>query len=119
MDDRDLRRITRDELRAKLERGDDFALVDALAPMSFAISHLPHAINMPPDLVYELADASIPDRKTEIVVYCMDVDCDSSLVTIERLAELGYTNLRHYAEGKRDWATAGLPLEPPTARATR
>ena len=111
MDGDGVRRITREEIETRLERGDDFVLVDALSPMSFALSRLPRAINLPPNLVYELADASLPDRHRETVVYCMDADCDSSLLTIERLAELGYTNLRHYAEGKRDWARAGRPLE--------
>ena len=110
-------RITREDLHSKLERGDDFVLVDALSPTSYAMSRLPRAINLPPDLVYELADSAIPDRNKEIVVYCMDVECDTSLMTIERLAELGYTDLRHYAEGKRDWASARLPLERGTAGA--
>jgi rhodanese-related sulfurtransferase len=29
----------------------------------------------------------------------------------ERLVELGYRNVLHYAGGKEDWASAGLPLE--------
>lgn len=24
---------------------------------------------------------------------------------------MGYTNVRHYAEGKQDWIGAGLPVE--------
>ena len=27
------------------------------------------------------------------------------------MAALGYTNVREYVEGKKDWRTAGLPLE--------
>jgi hypothetical protein len=27
------------------------------------------------------------------------------------LAALGYTNVREYVEGKKDWRAAGLPLE--------
>jgi rhodanese-related sulfurtransferase len=38
------------------------------------------------------------------------VACDSSLAVANRLIELGYRNVRHYAEGKRDWVKAGLPL---------
>jgi 3-mercaptopyruvate sulfurtransferase SseA len=43
--------ITADELRRKLDAGDDFVLVDALAPMVYAHSHLPGAINLPPSAV--------------------------------------------------------------------
>jgi rhodanese-related sulfurtransferase len=104
--------VERDELRAKLERGDDFVLVDALAPMAFARSRLPRAINLPPDWVDERAPRRIPDRTTEIVVYCSDADCESSAIVGKRLLELGYERVGHYAGGKRDWVAAGLPLEP-------
>jgi rhodanese-related sulfurtransferase len=33
------------------------------------------------------------------------------VLVAERLLELGYRNVRHYAGGKRDWIDAGLPLE--------
>jgi rhodanese-related sulfurtransferase len=103
--------VSREELRAKIEGGEDFVLVDALAPIAFARSRLPGAINLTPDWVAERAPRRIPDRSTEIVVYCADVDCDSSVVVAQRLLELGYEHVGHYAGGKRDWVDAGLPLE--------
>jgi rhodanese-related sulfurtransferase len=103
--------ISREELHEKIERGDEFVLVDALAPMSFAHSHLPGAINLPPEWVDERGPRRIPTLETEIVVYCSSVTCDSSSVVAERLRELGYRNVRHYAGGKRDWMRARLPLE--------
>ena len=46
-----LETISRDELRRKVDGGENFVLIDALAPMSFAHSHLPGAINLPPEWV--------------------------------------------------------------------
>jgi rhodanese-related sulfurtransferase len=103
--------ITRDDLWRKIETGDEFVLIDALAPMSFAHSHLPGAINLPPEWVDERGPGRIPDPKTEIVVYCASSTCDSSVQVGSRLAELGYRNIRHYVGGKRDWVEGGLPLE--------
>ncbi len=103
--------ISRDELQRKVEAGDRFVLVDALAPMSFARSHLPGAINLPLEWVDERGPRKIPDLDREVVVYCVDADCDSSVLVAERLIELGYRNVRHYPRGKRDWVGAGLPLE--------
>jgi rhodanese-related sulfurtransferase len=103
--------ISRESLQQKLESGADFVLVDALPPMSYATSHLPGAINLPPESVDGRAQRRIPDRSTEIVVYCSDVTCNSSVVVAKRLIELGYENVTHYAEGKNDWVAAGLPLE--------
>jgi rhodanese-related sulfurtransferase len=103
--------IDRESLRERIEGGADFVLVDALAPMTYAMSHLPGAINITPDWVDDRARRRIPSLDTEIVVYCADADCGSSVAVADRLVELGYRNVRHYADGKRDWVDAGLPLE--------
>jgi rhodanese-related sulfurtransferase len=104
--------ITAEELVDKIENGDPFVLVDALAPMVYAHSHLPGAINLPSsDIDAARVARRIPDPTMEIVVYCSSPDCDDSVVTARRLQELGYTNLRHYAGGKNEWREAGLPLE--------
>jgi rhodanese-related sulfurtransferase len=62
--------ITREELREKIERGDDFLLVETLAPEYYRHTHLPKAINIPPDQVEELAPQMLPDKSADIVVYC-------------------------------------------------
>ncbi len=103
--------ITREDLWAKIQGGAEFVLVDALAPMSFAASHLPGAVNIPPPSVDERAPRRIPDPEIEVVVYCSSSDCDSSVEVANRLIELGYRNVRHFREGKAGWAEAGLPLE--------
>ena len=104
--------ITADELLQKIERGDDFVLVDALAPMIYAHSHLPGAINLPPSGVEATRCAKrMPSLDTEIVVYCANAECDDSIATAERLEALGYTNVRHYAGGKDEWRARRLPLE--------
>lgn len=94
-----------------LERGDGVVLVDALAPMSFAHSHLPGAINLPPQEVDAAAARRLPDKHAEIVVYCANPDCESSVETAERLVVLGYSNVSHYPGGKNEWRRRGLPLE--------
>ena len=104
--------VTSDELRRKIEGGDEFVLVGALAPMAYAHSHLPGAINLPPSAVDPTRLARrMPDRGTEIVVYCANPDCEDSIATAQRLQALGYTNVCHYPGGKNEWRDAGLPLE--------
>jgi rhodanese-related sulfurtransferase len=100
--------ISCDEFQRKLESGERLVIVDALAPMSFAHSHLPGAINMPPERVEA---KRIPDRDAEIVVYCANPECGSSIDTARRLLELGFKNVRHYPGGKNEWRSLGLPLE--------
>ncbi len=64
--------ITREELKAKLDRGDYFVLVEVLPEETFRHAHLPGAVNFPPEQVRELASDLLPDKDAEIVVYCSD-----------------------------------------------
>jgi len=62
--------ISRDELKEKIDRGDDFLLVETLPATAYHHNHLPRAINLPPESVTSLASQIMPDRNAEIVVYC-------------------------------------------------
>jgi rhodanese-related sulfurtransferase len=64
--------IGRDELQAKIDRGDPFILLEVLAPQYYRHSHLPAAMNLPPGKVEEIAPALLPDKNAEIVLYCWD-----------------------------------------------
>ena len=103
--------ITRAELQAKLEAGDDVVVVEALGSMYYDDAHLPGARNLPHDQVDELAATVLPDRDAFVVVYCSNTACQNSVVASRRLVELGYTDVHEYVEGKQDWIDAGLPVE--------
>ena len=64
--------IGRDELQAKIVRGDPFILLEVLAPQYYRHSHLPGALNLPPGKVGEMAPNLLPGNKAEIVLYCWD-----------------------------------------------
>jgi rhodanese-related sulfurtransferase len=62
--------ISREDLQAKIDGGDNFALVETLAEVAYHHAHLPGAINFPPDKVKESAPQLLPDKSAEIIVYC-------------------------------------------------
>ena len=64
--------IGRDELRAKIDRGDPFVLLEVLDPRYYRHSHLPGALNLPPGQVAEMVPALLPDKNAEVVLYCWD-----------------------------------------------
>jgi rhodanese-related sulfurtransferase len=66
--------IGREELKAKIDRGDHFVLLEVLGPQYYRHSHLPGAQNLPPGKVEEIASTLLPDKNAEIVLYCWDVD---------------------------------------------
>jgi rhodanese-related sulfurtransferase len=103
--------IERDELKSRIDRHESFVLLETLSPDHFRNAHLPGALNAPPARVTALAPVLIPSTQTEVVTYCANPTCQASVEAARELAALGYTNVRHYAGGKQDWTSAGLPVE--------
>jgi len=64
--------ITREELRAKLERGDDFFLLEVLPLPYYRKHHLPRALHVPPNDVIATVERLAPRKDADIVVYCWD-----------------------------------------------
>ena len=65
-----VKKISRNELKQKIDRGDSFVLVETLARIAYEHAHLPGARNMAPDQIKELAPKLLPDKDADIVVYC-------------------------------------------------
>ena len=62
-----MKTISRENLKEKIDRGDDFVLLEVLSESSYDRAHLPGAIRfqdtgMIPDL--------LADKTTEVVAYC-------------------------------------------------
>jgi rhodanese-related sulfurtransferase len=102
-----IRTIDRDELKSKLDRGDRFALIMALNRWAFDAKHIAGSLHF--DTPDELYAAVRPDD--EVVVYCSNVDCLSSVAMYRDLVRRGYRDVRRYSGGLVDWEEAGLPLE--------
>jgi hypothetical protein len=64
--------ISREELKEKMDRGEDLVVVDTMAEMYYRHSHLPGAINLPVEEVGERAPELVPDKDADIIVYCID-----------------------------------------------
>jgi rhodanese-related sulfurtransferase len=102
-----VRTISRDELKAKLDRGDPFKLIMALNRWAYDSKHIPGSLHF--DTPAELYAAVRPED--EVVVYCSNVDCLSSVALYRDLLRRGYQNVRRYSGGLLDWEDAGLPLQ--------
>lgn len=104
-------KISREELKQKLDTSDDFVLVEALPEKFWNKGHIPGAIKLPHDQIEVLAPQLLPDKQRDIVVYCANTACANSEIAARTLADLGYTRVFEYEEGKADWEAAGYPLE--------
>ena len=103
--------ISVDELKAKLDAHAPLHLFETLSADHFRHSHIPGAINMPPEKVAQVAAEHVTDKNAEIVVYCLDTECHAAENAARKLMALGYTNVHDFAGGKKSWVDAGLPLE--------
>lgn len=101
--------ISREELKTKLDRKDDFFLMMTLGDWAYRAKHIPGSIHF--HSVEEALKALDPED--EIVVYCSDVSCFASISAYRHLESRGYNNVRRYAGGLADWDAAGYPLEGP------
>jgi rhodanese-related sulfurtransferase len=102
-----MKEMTREELKAKLDRADRFNLVMTLGEFAFQGKHIPGSLNLhePEDLLAKL------DPQQETVVYCSDRLCPSSIMAYHFLDGRGYKKLWRYSGGLSDWEQAGYPLE--------
>jgi rhodanese-related sulfurtransferase len=99
--------ITREELREKLERKDDFKLVMTLGEWAFRAKHIPGSLSVDtPEAATEILEIG-----DEIVVYCSHDTCTASRYAMMALEKAGFGNVRRYAGGIADWEEAGYPLE--------
>lgn len=99
--------IDRDALRDKLDNKAPITLVMTLNRWAYDAKHIPGSLHF--DNAEDLY--SVVDKDAEVIVYCTNVDCKSSVGVYWDLLERGYTNVRRYAGGLMEWEEAGLPLE--------
>lgn len=99
--------ISREELKAKLDRGDNIKLVMTMSDSAYSWLHIPGSLH------YEHAsDAARQLNPTdEVVVYCTNPLCYYSIQAYYLLRGKGFTKVARYAGGLMDWQDAGYPLE--------
>jgi rhodanese-related sulfurtransferase len=102
-----IRVITANELKAKLDGGDDFRLVNALGDWEFNAKRIPTSEHFV--TAEQVMDAIRPDE--DVVVYCSNPACRASQKLYKELVERGYQNVRRFEGGLQEWEDAGYPLE--------
>ena len=102
-----MKTITREELKAKLDRGENVKLVMTMSDTAYDWLHIPGSLHFGKvaDAVQQLS----PDD--EVVVYCTNPLCYYSIQAYHLLRSKGFTKVERYAGGLMDWQDAGYPLE--------
>ena len=97
-----------DEVKAKLDRGEKFLLVDVREESEYAKDHLPGATHLGKGIIERDIEERVPDAKTPIVLYCGGGY--RSALAADNLQKMGYTNVLSMDGGIRGWREKGYPL---------
>lgn len=81
-----------------------YALVNVLEPSYFNKEHIPNSINIPLGNEKRFERRFAKDKT--IIVYCASEDCDASPKAAAKLVERGFTDVRDYEGGMKDWKSA-------------
>jgi rhodanese-related sulfurtransferase len=104
-----VRETTVEEVKARLDRGDRFALIDVREDNEFAKDHLPGAIHLGRGIIERDIEERYPDSKTELVLYCGGGF--RSAMAADNLQKMGYTHVISMDGGIRGWREKSYPLE--------
>ncbi len=107
----DVRTISTDDLRQRLDQGTNLEFWNVLTDKSFTGEMIPGSRRMPLDTIAH-STARIP-KDAEIITYCGGPKCPQSLQAARKLSELGYTNVRAFEDGLEGWKAAGHSIEKP------
>lgn len=96
-------------VKARLDRGEDFHLVDVREESEWQKGHIPGAVHISKGVIERDIEKLIPDADAEIVLYCGGGF--RSVLAAENLQKMGYTNVISMDGGWRGWREAGHPTE--------
>ena len=103
-----VREATVDEVRAKLDRGEKFLLVDVREESEYAKDHLPGAVHLGKGIIERDIESRVPDLETRMILYCGGGF--RSALAADNLQKMGYTHVLSMDGGHRGWKEKGLPL---------
>src|SRR5262249_18338017 len=86
-----IREVHIDDVQRKLERGDNFHLVDVREESEWARGHLPRARHLCKGIIERDIETAIPDHHAEVVLYCGGGF--RSALAADNLQKMGYTNV--------------------------
>lgn len=99
--------IDTQELKEKLDRGDNFKLVMTLGEWEYRTKHIPGSLRI--STVEEAFETLHPHD--EIVLYDSGPPCTASRTACRILKARGYARVRRYAGGLQEWDSVGYALD--------
>jgi len=106
---RKIRETTPDVVRHRQQAGEEFLLVDVREDNEWQAGHAAGAIHVGKGVLERDVERLIPDRDTEIVLYCGGGY--RSALAAEALQRMGYSNVISMDGGWKKWVAMGYPTQ--------
>ena len=106
---RRIREVSIAEVKARLDRGASFHLIDVREESEWSKGHLPRATHLCKGIIERDIENAVADHSAEIVLYCGGGF--RSALAADNLQKMGYTNVASMDGGWRDWTGAGYPTD--------
>ena len=103
-----VREVSGDEVKAKLQEGEQFVLIDVREESEFAKDHIPGAVHIGKGTIERDIEEKVPDLNTPIILYCGGGF--RSALAADNLKKMGYRNVFSLDGGVRGWREKGFPL---------
>ncbi len=104
-----VRETTVDEVKARMDRREKFALVDVREDREYDMDHLPGAVHLGKGIIERDIEGKYSDLTAPLVLYCGGGF--RSALAADNLPKMGYTNVISMDGGIREWREKGYPLE--------
>ena len=104
-----VRECTVAEVKARLDQGEPFHLIDVREDHEFLRDHAKGACHLSKGIIERDIETAVPDKEDKIVLYCGGGF--RSVLAADSLRQMGYVNVVSMAGGIRAWREAGYPIE--------
>ncbi len=103
-----IKEITPQELKEKMNKKEQFSLIDVREDHEWTKGHIPTAIHVGKGVIERDIENMIPEMNTPIVVYCSGgFRCALVADTLQRM---GYTRVSSLDTGLQGWLDAGYDM---------
>jgi adenylyltransferase/sulfurtransferase len=97
--------LTIDEVKDRIERGEQWTVLDVREREEYREGHLEGAIALPRGFLEMRVEETLPDKTLPVIAYC--AGGVRSLIAARTMKELGYENVSSMAGGYTAWKNAG------------
>jgi len=105
---RRIREVSIDDVKTRLDRGQQFLLIDVREESEYAEDHLPGAVHLGKGIIERDIEERVPELSTPLVLYCGGGY--RSALAADNLQKMGYTNVLSMDGGIRGWREKHFPL---------